>query len=167
LLTSDIYIQNEKTYFERILGDMNDMPFRQGVFDIVFVAASLHHSSRIHKTIRLIKHVLKPGGKLIVVNEPVVSIFSNREVKCPEVEHGVNEHVLWLWEYLLALRFAGFRYRLYPFIGSYQKFIDQKNQKILVNYPSLASKYSMIPPLLYAQLYFFGGILNLIAEIPE
>ena len=156
LLTSDIYIQKEGTYFDRVLGDMNDQPFRPEAFDLVFVAATLHHSSDIRKTVKLIERVLKPGGRLVVVNEPVVSIFQNKNLECPECDHGINEHVYWLWEYLTAIKLAGFNHTLYPYIGSYNSFLSQINQKIKRIFPMHISDQNIVPPLLFMQLLIFG-----------
>lgn len=168
LLTSDIYIRNEGTYFERVLGDMNDLPFRPEVFDLVFVAATLHHSSDLHTTVRQIERTLKPGGRLVVVNEPAVSIFQNRKIEnSPEIEAGVNEHVFWFWEYLVALRRASMHYQLHPFIGSYNPYIDRINYAFKQKYPKQTSTRIVVSPLVTAQLILFGGVVNIIAEKPD
>ena len=71
LLTSDIYIRSDNVYFERILSDMNSLPFRNSIFDYVFVSASLHHSLNLSTTLREISRVIKDNGELIIINEPV------------------------------------------------------------------------------------------------
>ncbi|MDD5622982.1 MAG: class I SAM-dependent methyltransferase [Actinomycetota bacterium] len=63
MLTSDIYIQNEGVHFERVRGNMNELPFRDKIFDLVFITASLHHSSDISNTLREVYRVLKPMGR--------------------------------------------------------------------------------------------------------
>ncbi len=54
---------------KRILGDMNYLPFKDGVFDSVFSLDSFHFLKNVEK----LKRVLKKGGKI------VVSIFCNKE----------------------------------------------------------------------------------------
>ncbi len=67
LKVSDVYI--EQAYFERVFSDMHDMPFNDNTFDIVFGAAVLHHSKDLGKAFNEIYRVLKPGGRLILINE--------------------------------------------------------------------------------------------------
>lgn len=67
LKVSDVYI--EQAYFERVFSDMHDMPFNDNTFDIVFGAAVLHHSKDLGKAFNEVCRVLKPGGRLILINE--------------------------------------------------------------------------------------------------
>ena len=162
LLTGDIYIQNEGVYFERVRGNMNDLPFRDKIFDIVFITASLHHSSDISITLKEVYRVLKPMGRLILINEPVGG-FKLSKLDCAEIKAGINEHVYRLWSYIRNLRRTGFSYKIYPYMGSYFPVID-KIKNILSIFIAKKSFYKKIlRPLTYLQLLFFGGILNMIA----
>ena len=162
LLTGDIYIQNEGVYFERIRGNMNELPFRDRIFDIVFITASLHHSSDISITLKEVYRVLKPMGRLILINEPVGG-FKRIRLDCAEVKAGINEHVYRLWTYIKNLRRTGFTYNIYPYMGSYFPVIN-KIKNILSIFLVKKSFYKKIlRPLTYLQLLFFGGILNMIA----
>lgn len=160
--TSDIYIQNEGVYFERVRGNMNELPFRDKIFDIVFITASLHHSSDISITLKEVYRVLKPMGRLILINEPVGG-FKRIKLDCAEVKAGINEHVYRLWTYIKNLRRTGFTYNIYPYMGSYFPVIN-KIKNILSIFLVKKSFYKKIlRPLTYLQLLFFGGILNMIA----
>ncbi len=162
LLTSDIYIQNEDIYFERVRGNMNDLPFRDNIFDIVFITATLHHSSNIYVTLKEVCRVLKPSGRLILTNEPVGGLKKSK-LDCAEIKVGINEHVYRLWTYVRNLRKTGFTYTIYPYMGGYFPVID-KIKNISSVLPGKKSFYNKIlKPLTYLQLLFFGGILNLIA----
>ena len=55
----------------RVLGDMNDLPFTDGYFDLVVCSATLHHSTSPEHALREVARVLRPAGRAIVVNEPV------------------------------------------------------------------------------------------------
>lgn len=55
----------------RVLADMCELPFADEALDLVIVSATLHHSPDIGQTLRGIRRVLRPGGRAIVVNEPV------------------------------------------------------------------------------------------------
>jgi ubiquinone/menaquinone biosynthesis C-methylase UbiE len=113
LETADIFIQHDALCFDRVLGDMNSLPLREGVFDIIFLTSTLHHSSDLSRTLQQIARVMAPNGTAIIMNEPVRSILWPRDIaSCDEIEHGINEHVYSIFEYLSAIRHAGLRPKL-------------------------------------------------------
>lgn len=67
LKVSDLYVG--KAYFERLFSDMHRMPFPDNTFDIVFGSAVLHHSKDLKEAFAEICRVLKPGGRLVLINE--------------------------------------------------------------------------------------------------
>lgn len=85
LALGDRYIQGDADDFERGLALMSRLPFIDGAFDVVFMHASLHHSTptresefawfnanNLHDTLKEIRRVLKPaagGGALILAGE--------------------------------------------------------------------------------------------------
>lgn len=164
LLTSDVYFEKEGVYFERICSDMNQIPIRDSVFDVVFLAATLHHSSNILTTLKQIHAVLKPGGRLILINEPVTGLFASKHLDCPEVEHGINEHAYRYLEYIYALKRLKFTFQIYPFIGSYAYPITKLNHSLVNTFPKQLMPKRVWPPLLVMQLLLYGGILNLYAQ---
>ena len=58
-------------YFERVWGEMERPPFRDGFLDAVVCNASLHYARDLGQTLAEIGRVLAPGGSLIVLNSPV------------------------------------------------------------------------------------------------
>ena len=60
---------------EKTLGDMNRLPYNDGVFDVVMYSATTHHSSDLDMTIRELSRVLKRGGTGLVLNEPLSGIL--------------------------------------------------------------------------------------------
>jgi uncharacterized protein YbaR (Trm112 family)/ubiquinone/menaquinone biosynthesis C-methylase UbiE len=163
LKTADVFMEKEGVYFDRICGDMHQIPLGKNTFDVVFMAATLHHSDDIQATLRQVHEVLKPGGRLILVNEPVVGMFDSKAVKGPEVDHGINEHVYRYLEYRRALRKLKMDYRLYPFIGSYNRVINKLNHLVVRTFPRQLMPQRIWRPFLVTQLLVEGGILNLIA----
>jgi ubiquinone/menaquinone biosynthesis C-methylase UbiE/uncharacterized protein YbaR (Trm112 family) len=83
LKTADILFEHHGVYFERILESMNNMPFANESIDYIVFNASFHHTPDHHKTLSECYRVLKPGGKIGMVNEEFVSlrqrIFSTGE----------------------------------------------------------------------------------------
>jgi SAM-dependent methyltransferase len=55
----------------RVIGDVNDLPFNDNYFDLVVCSATLHHSVTPEQALKEIARILRPGGRAIVVNEPI------------------------------------------------------------------------------------------------
>lgn len=159
LETADIYFNKDKVYFERILGNMNKLPFKDETFDIVFSTASVHHSSNLNQLFKEISRVLAKNGKLVLVNEPVRGIFESSKLDCEEVKKGINEHNYRLIDYLIAAR----KNRLKPKIYLPANVVDMletgeiegnKKYKILLGkIVSLAWKYKLTRPFIKAMNY--------------
>jgi SAM-dependent methyltransferase len=50
---------------EAIVGDVEDLPFRDGIFDCVVAAWMLYHAGNINRAILEIRRVLRPDGRLV------------------------------------------------------------------------------------------------------
>lgn len=108
LETADIFLEHDAIYFERMIGDMNNLPVRPETFDIAFMTATLHHTSDPKRAVKEMADALKPGGLVILINEPVRGIRQKNALDgCVEIEHGINENIYSLREYLQAAREAG------------------------------------------------------------
>jgi uncharacterized protein YbaR (Trm112 family)/SAM-dependent methyltransferase len=105
-------MQHANTYFERIIGDGERLPFRPESFDVVFCAAALHHTSDLDLFLQNVGYVLRPGGTLCAINEPSISILLDEQKalaeSTDELRHGINEKRPDLARYLAALAGAGF-----------------------------------------------------------
>lgn len=73
LKVSGFFIKS--SYFDRVFSDMHDMPFADSSFDIVFGSAVFHHSTDLARLFREARRVLKPGGRLILINESARGVF--------------------------------------------------------------------------------------------
>jgi SAM-dependent methyltransferase len=115
LRTADWWFDAKGVYFDRVLSVMFDPALASETFDYVFCCEVLHHNheENLRRTLRELHRVLKPGGKLIVVNEPLRFPTNRKRDHAAEVaEYEGHEHVYYLHEYLLAARRAGFRVRI-------------------------------------------------------
>jgi len=146
---ADVMIARDKKFFERVLGDMNNLPFRDEVFDIVFFTGALHHSNDLFKTLSECARVLKKGGKIGLTNEACTGIFG-RELVGKPTKYGINEHNYKYVRYLYYLKKLGFSIHPFQEATFYEKYG--------------ASPSSVV--LLAAELkrYALGGVLILIGE---
>lgn len=99
--------------FEPVIGDNENLPFYPSVFDLVFCAAVLHHTSNLPRLLENVFRVLKPGGRLVAVNEPCIRPRDDetkvlKQYAADELSFGINESRPDLVDYLDALRGAGF-----------------------------------------------------------
>jgi SAM-dependent methyltransferase len=115
LRAADIQFRGKDVYFERVLSVMYDPALADASFDHVFCCEVLHHNDRrnLDRTLRELFRVLKPGGRLTIVNEPL------RFPLRPKLDHGDevaefegNEHVYLAHQYIVAARRAGFSVRI-------------------------------------------------------
>ena len=56
---------------EKTLADMNDLPFRDGVFDLAILSATSHHSPDLARTFREVYRVLTPRGTVLLLSDPL------------------------------------------------------------------------------------------------
>jgi SAM-dependent methyltransferase/uncharacterized protein YbaR (Trm112 family) len=91
-------------FFERVLCDMQKLPFAAASFDTVVATATLHHSPEPRRLFEEIARVLKPSGRLLAANEPLYVPW--REAP-EEKKKGAHESSYPLWTWLRYLRGAG------------------------------------------------------------
>ena len=115
LRTADYFLEGGEAFFERVLSPMFDPALADSSFDYVFCCQVLHHNDArgLRRTMREMHRVLRPGGRLLVVNEPLrfpLRLKLDHAAEVAELEG--YEHVYFLHQYLLAARSAGFRVSL-------------------------------------------------------
>jgi SAM-dependent methyltransferase len=115
LRTADYFLEGAETFFERVLSPMFDPALADSTFDYVFCCQVLHHNdpAGLRRTMRELHRVLRPGGRLLVVNEPLRFPLRLKLDHAADVaEFDGYEHVYFMHQYVLAARAAGFRVTL-------------------------------------------------------
>lgn len=79
-----------------VVADFHDLPFTTGYFDVAMVVASVHHTRQPERVLQELMRVLKPGGLLVVANEPCAralcfhAFASNRPESMTPFESALN-----------------------------------------------------------------------------
>lgn len=106
---SPLIMKQRGVYFDRVLADMTDLPFAAG-FDLVFVSASIHHAENLGASLCEAARVLKPGGRLVVINEPMHGLLRRSGKRfidqAAEDNPGINEQSFNYFQWRRALRSA-------------------------------------------------------------
>lgn len=95
-----------------LVGDGERLPIADEQLDIVFMSAAMHHTNFLRRLAREIARVLKPGGTVLIINEPTRAatddeadlLLTDAE---PELRHGITERRPSAVQYLTALSAAG------------------------------------------------------------
>lgn len=115
LYTADYFIEDDSTYFERVLGSMYDMPIASSSLDYVYCCEVLHHNDTdsLRRTFEECFRVLRPGGKVLVINETLKTKHDPVGVHTEGVAQFEGyEHAHWALRYRGEAIRAGFSTRL-------------------------------------------------------
>lgn len=98
-----------------VLGDMNNLPYRNEMFDVVLMSATSHHSPDLPGLMRELARVAKPGGWVLVLNDPTDGVlkhaldrFGMGTKKGGGRHHDVNENEYSAATYLRLAKANGF-----------------------------------------------------------
>ncbi len=111
LYTADWFIDDGHVYFERILGSMDAIPLASSSVDYVYCCQVLHHNdaASLRRTFAEIFRVLRPGGRLLMVNETLKTLRDPHGVHDEGVEQFEGyEHAHWALRYRWEATRAGF-----------------------------------------------------------
>jgi len=93
-------------FFERVLADMERLPFADRSFDLVFSTATVHHAPDLDKLCAEASRVLRPGGRFVAINDTVAGWLDSAQ-DLEEIELGINEHAHPITRYRQAMKRAG------------------------------------------------------------
>ncbi len=93
----------------RMPGDFHQLDFPTNYFDFVVSSSVLHRAANIVQVLREAKRVLKPGGMLVAIREPVwplVKLKSRAKTLEKLIATGINERFYTLSDYVEFFRQA-------------------------------------------------------------
>jgi SAM-dependent methyltransferase/uncharacterized protein YbaR (Trm112 family) len=111
LYTAEYFIDDGHVFFERVLGSMDAIPLASSSLDYVYCCEVLHHNDRdsLRRTFKEIFRVLRPGGRLLMINETLKTLRDPNGVHVEGVEqYDGYEHAHWAWRYRWEATRAGF-----------------------------------------------------------
>jgi SAM-dependent methyltransferase len=111
LYTAEYFIDDGHVYFERVLGSMDAIPLASSSLDYVYCCEVLHHNDPegLRRTFSEIFRVLRPGGRLLMINETLRTLRDRSGVHVEGVEQYEGyEHAHWSLGYRWEATRAGF-----------------------------------------------------------
>ena len=111
LYTAEYFIDDGHVFFERVLGSMDAIPLASSSLDYVYCCEVLHHNdpAGLRRTFTEIFRVLRPGGRLLMVNETLKTLRDPSGVNVEGVEQYEGyEHAHWSLGYRWEATRAGF-----------------------------------------------------------
>jgi len=172
-LVTDITPRVPSDKVDFVVASMDQIPFRDASFTLVTMSAALHHSEDPTGTLKEAARVLRPGGTLLVLNEPVKGLFRDER----PILHGrgeeAGEHIHSLDAYLASFRAVGFDQPRLHFPGWVDRRLSSHDWAGVIYYnrllPVVGTLWNLTPvrtlargPLLRPLVRTFG--LTLIAE---
>jgi len=85
-------VRNDVVNAEFRLGDMEELPIDDGAVDLAFFSQSLHHAGRPERAVREAWRILRPGGRIVVLDlakhrfEEARELYADEWLGCSEVE---------------------------------------------------------------------------------
>lgn len=113
-------------YFDRILADMNRLPFKTQSLSLAAASAALHHSYDLSGAVQEISRTLAPGGRLELANEPVKGLAEAFGPGPGIEDEDVKEATYSLAAWQRVLAGCGFKSRVY-FPQSIQMRLEKSN----------------------------------------
>jgi SAM-dependent methyltransferase len=111
LYTAEYFIDDGHVFFERVLGSMDAIPLASSSLDYVYCCEVLHHNDAesLRRTFAEIFRVLRPGGRLLMVNETLKTLRDPSGMHLEGVEQYEGyEHAHWASRYRWEATRAGF-----------------------------------------------------------
>jgi SAM-dependent methyltransferase len=183
LYTADWFIDDGHVFFERVLGSMDAIPLASSSVDYVYCCQVLHHNdpAGLRRTFAEAFRVLRPGGRLLMVNETLKTLRDPHGVHDEGVEQYEGyEHAHWALRYRWEAMRAGFltevaepHYR--PFFGDADRWAVDGGGGVGSRWQALGTRLGFLRRVPFARRAYlawlnhaWGGVsMNMIATKPR
>lgn len=131
LQVADIYMEEDNTHFNRLMGDMSALPFKDGTFDIIFSHSVIHHCKDLKKLFAEFARVLKPKGRAVALHECAFGLLEDKSGSALQeaIEEGFNENAYTIPEWIQGARQGGFRKVKIHFFSFVDDYIFRKKSR--------------------------------------
>ena len=104
---------DKDVYFDRVLADVNHLPFSNEVFGLSFASAALHHSRDLDSSLAEISRTTASRGRLEIINEPVRGLAEAFQKNTGQLEgpEGIVEKHYGISTWMGSLERSGFKGR--------------------------------------------------------
>ncbi|MDQ7797315.1 MAG: methyltransferase domain-containing protein [Candidatus Edwardsbacteria bacterium] len=104
---------DKDVYFDRVLADVNQLPFNNEVFSLAFASAALHHSRDLDSSLAEISRTMASRARLEIINEPVRGLAEAFQKNTGQLEgpEGIVEKHYGISTWIGSLERSGFKGR--------------------------------------------------------
>lgn len=143
LKVSRLFIND--AYYDRVFSDMHATPFKDNTFDVILGAAVFHHSSDIGSVFREAYRILKPSGRLVLINEPSRGVFERIHPVFKKMqERGFGDTSYTIPQWKKGARHGGFRRFKFSFLSIADDYITKHKKRGTKHNPTLAFAYFLV-----------------------
>jgi len=135
-LVTDAASETDVAGVDFVVADMERLPFADASFDLVTISAALHHSDDPVRTLQEAARVIRPGGVLLALNEPVRGLFRDASPILGGRASAAGEHMYSARAYIGFFRAAGLKPRL-MFPGWVDRRLLERNWDGVIYYQRL------------------------------
>ncbi len=159
LMTGDLYMEADGSFFNRMTGDMNRLPFRDESFDIIFSHSVIHHCKDIGVLFSEFRRVLRPNGRVVALQECAFGIFEDKSGKALQeaIHEGFNENAYTLSQWKKGAKAGGFKDVELHFFSFVDDYVNRKKLRGAPLTPKLkAAQWIQTQPALHRLINFLS-----------
>lgn len=110
LQAADLYFEADGSYYERMMADMSNLPFKDNSFDIIFSHSVIHHCKDLGKLFSEFRRVLRPGGRVVALHECSFGLLEDKSGAALQeaIDEGFNENAYTVPQWKKGAKDGGF-----------------------------------------------------------
>lgn len=128
MVAGDLYFEKDNIYYDRVMSDMSQLPFKDNTFDIIFSHSVIHHCKILSTLFKEFHRVLKPGGRVVALHECSFGIFEDKSGKALQeaIDHGFNENAYTIPQWMKGAKEGGFKQTKLHFFSFIDDYVYRK-----------------------------------------